>query len=284
MKPTPPEDRELEEMSAEVSEHYRAAGQEEPPPRLDAAVRMAARREMAQPQRPRRNWQVPASIAAVLVLGVSLLLVVHENEPPLPSMKQPAAGESQLAKSAPPQPAMKRKPQATERSDPQRERPSRERSARPDREASVADELAPAPEQTTGDAAPEKARENMAPSLPKRAAGQAQNADSAAVPAQAPPAPPAALEQKQAPMADSRSAGNQKFEGFTAPGAQVQRAPREEQEARARQAPAKAEEWLRRIDALLAQGEEARARTQLLDFRKQYPHYALPPRLQVLLP
>ena len=271
MKPTPPEDRELEDMSAEVSEHYRAAGQEEPPPRLDAAVRMAARREVAQPPRPRRNWQVPASVASVLVLGVSLLLVVRENEPPLPSMEQPAANESKLAKSVPPSPAMKRKPQATERPDLQRERPSRERSARPDREAPLADEQGPAP----GD---------LAPSTATRDAGQAQTADSAAVPAQAPPAPTAARERQQAATADSRNAGDQKLEGFAAPGAPAQNAPRAEQQARAKVLAAQADEWLRRIDALLAEGKEAQARTQLLEFRKQYPGYALPPRLQALLP
>lgn len=268
MKPTPPEDRELEEISAEVSEHYRAAGQEEPPPRLDAAVRMAARREVAQPARPRRNWQMPASIAAVLVLGVSLLVIVRENEPPLPSMERPGANEPRLATPAPPQPAMK--PQARERGNLQRERPSRERSARPDREASVADELAPAPE---------SARANAAPPLPQQDAAQAKASDSAAVPAPSPAAPAAVLEQKQAPMADSRPSAKKKSEGFAASGSAAQNSPREEQEVSAH-----ADEWLRRIDALLVKGEEAQARTQLLDFRKQYPRYALSPRLQALLP
>jgi hypothetical protein len=276
MKPTPPEDRELEEMSAEVSEHYRAAGQEEPPPRLDAAVRMAARREVAQPPRPRRNWQVPASIAAVLVLGVSVILVVREKEPPLPSMERPSTDETRLAKSAPPRLAMKPQagePQARERRDLQRERPSRERSARPERDASSADELGPLPE---------KARGNVA--VPERDASQANAPSSAAAPAQAPAAPPA-LEQKQAQMADARASSKKKDEGFAAPGSPAQSSPRAEQEARVKDAPAaRAEDWLRSIDALLAKGEDAQARTQLLDFRKQYPRYPLSPRLQALLP
>ncbi len=90
MKPTLPEDRELEEMSSEVSEHYRSGAQDEPSARLDAAVLAAARRKMEQP-RQRRNWQMPAAIAAMLVLGVSLALIVRDNEPPLSSLERPAA-------------------------------------------------------------------------------------------------------------------------------------------------------------------------------------------------
>jgi len=66
MKPTLPEDRELETMGSEVSERYRAGAQDEPPARLDAAIQAAARREVTQPPL-RRNWQMPASIAAMLV-------------------------------------------------------------------------------------------------------------------------------------------------------------------------------------------------------------------------
>jgi len=87
MKPTLPEDRELEKMGSEVSERYRAGAQDEPPARLDATIQAAARREVEQP-RQRRNWQMPASIAAMLVLGVSLVLVVRDKEPPLPSRRR----------------------------------------------------------------------------------------------------------------------------------------------------------------------------------------------------
>jgi len=42
MKPTLPEDRELEDTAAQVSERYRAGAQDEPPAKLDAAIRAAA--------------------------------------------------------------------------------------------------------------------------------------------------------------------------------------------------------------------------------------------------
>lgn len=73
-----------------------AAGGEEPPTALDAAILAAARREVgARPQivgvgsaaeapqavvRGKRNWYVPVSIAAVLVMSASLVMVVHEEK------------------------------------------------------------------------------------------------------------------------------------------------------------------------------------------------------------
>ncbi len=70
---------------------YRETVREEPPARLDAAILAAARREVgARPRAvsPRlRAWRVPVSIAAVVVLSVSLVTLVREEgggklEPP----------------------------------------------------------------------------------------------------------------------------------------------------------------------------------------------------------
>jgi len=70
------------------------AGGEEPSAALDAAILAAARRAaQARPQavggggeitvpavRPKRSWYVPVSIAAVLVLSVSLVKLVHQEK------------------------------------------------------------------------------------------------------------------------------------------------------------------------------------------------------------
>lgn len=71
------------------------AGGEEPPASLDAAILAAARREVhtrpqvvetggggetGAPVRAKRNWYVPVSIAAVLILSVSLVTLVHEEK------------------------------------------------------------------------------------------------------------------------------------------------------------------------------------------------------------
>ncbi len=185
MKPTLPEDREIDEMGAEVSARYRAGAQDEPPAKLDAAILAAARREVRQP-RPRRNWQMPVSIAAMLVISVSLVLIVRDVEPPLPTMDQPAAGEARLAKPAPPQLAMRAQPRA--KADFYREgRPSRERSGRPDREPPARDEMAvaQAPANAASGASVQSAPLPPAPAAP-------------ALTEQASPA-----EQEEAPFAES---------------------------------------------------------------------------------
>ena len=60
-----------------------AAAREEPPARLDAAILAAARREAGARPRPLgsllRGWRVPVSIAAVVVMSMSLVMLVREE-------------------------------------------------------------------------------------------------------------------------------------------------------------------------------------------------------------
>ena len=286
MKQTSPEDRDLEKISSEISERYRPNAQDEPPARLDAAVLAAARREVEQ-QRRRRNWQMPASIAAMLVIGVSLVLIVRDNEPPLQSLEQPAANEAKLAKAAPPHLAMK--PQSKMNSDLHRERPSRERSARPDREPILREEMAAAPDSAPREkaAAGAAAPPVQAPaSAPVEARTTAPVPAPAAAPAQAPAAPLKGDEHEQSQMAQSRdySPGKNKAEESTVAAARLPQSERDEVRKQAGADAAKPADWLRRIDDLLRVGDEGTAREQLRDFRKQFPLYPLPQRLQALLP
>ena len=94
---------------------YRAAGREEPPTHFDDAILAAARREVGA--RPRalpvalRRWQVPVSIAAVVVLSVSLVTLVGEEggeqllHVPLPQQSMPEVARS-LPPAAPAQPSV----------------------------------------------------------------------------------------------------------------------------------------------------------------------------------
>lgn len=72
-------DREHDEL---LAKRYREAANESPPARLDAAIRAAARREAGAGPRPLsrlRAWRVPVSLAAVLVLSATLVLMMREE-------------------------------------------------------------------------------------------------------------------------------------------------------------------------------------------------------------
>jgi len=85
---------------------YRATGREEPPAHLDAAILAAARREVGARPRPLSStvhrWRVPVSIAAVVVLSVSLVaLVREEGGDQLMQVPPPASVEPPDARPAP---------------------------------------------------------------------------------------------------------------------------------------------------------------------------------------
>ncbi len=286
MKPTLPEDREPDETGADVSERYRDVSRDEPPPRLDARIIESARREVAQPAQRnglrnplRREWQVPASIAAVLVIAVSLGLIVRDNEPPLLPTESSRATplpteEAKLAKPAPPQLAMKAEAKARIESD-RESRPSRDRSDRPDRQ------------------------------LLARAAPGSSQASSVTAPAiqEVPASPPAQGPAAAAPVphvADALDAKAREHEQARAPEAASERAEKKAESAatftkntgalqalrkqdKAKQVP-EAEDWIHKIEDLLAAGKQAEAKDQLSALRARYPDYPLPERLQALLP
>lgn len=259
MKPTSPEDHDLEKLSSEVSERYRAVMQDEPPALLDAAVLAASRREVERPWQHMR-WHIPASIAAMLVIGVSLVLLVRDNEPPLSSFDEPAAEEAKLAKPEPPQLAMKVQPR--QRVDSQREaRPSRERSERPGHSPLARDETAAAQQNAESGAAAPSAPASPAPDL----AGTAETDE---------------LEQSRI---DESSAVRSRKKARAMADAAPESRPRAEA-LRKGEAAVPARDWLEKIEVLMRDGREVEARRQLLDFRKEYPLHPLPERLQALLP
>src|SRR5688572_33421171 len=71
-----------DERDPRLARDYGAAPRDEPPAHLDEAILAAARREVGARPRPLaalRNWRVPVSIAAVVVLSVSLVTLVREE-------------------------------------------------------------------------------------------------------------------------------------------------------------------------------------------------------------
>ncbi len=255
MKPMSPEEQELDEQRSRLSGHYRAGSTEEPPAHLDTAILAAARREVER-SRVARNWHLPASIAAVLVIGVSLALMTSEIKDPLPPQDKSAAVAADEARRATPALAMKQESLTRPAPRPgiEREsRPSRERSARSDREADT--------------------RQNSA-------AGHADSA--AAAPSVAAPAPAPALQQFEA-AAPSESVAEQKSAlADSAQGARATAALRKEAAPSSATPADVPDEWLKRIGDLLRNGKTAQAREQLAEFRKRYPDYRLPETLREL--
>ncbi|HKQ25039.1 MAG TPA: hypothetical protein VJT81_11420 [Burkholderiales bacterium] len=249
-----PEEQELEELRSALSGHYRAGSTEEPPAHLDAAILATARSEVRR-FRFARNWQLPVSIAAVFVIGVSLALMTSEIDDPLPPPDTSAGVSAAKSEQDVTSRTRKRESQAEHlpRSGVEREeRPSRERTARRDREL---------------------VRQNSA----------AEHADSAAgVSSVVAPAAAPALQQFEA-GAPPESAAEQK--SMVADSAQGQRATGalSKKAAPSSDAPASApEEWLKNIEDLLRNGKTVQAREQLVAFRKRHPDYRLPEALREL--
>lgn len=92
-----------EERDPGLARVYGAAPRDEPPAHLDAAILAAARREVGARPRPLaalRAWRVPLSLAAVVVLSVSLVTLMREEggdelyqsaRPDIPRSAPPAA-------------------------------------------------------------------------------------------------------------------------------------------------------------------------------------------------
>jgi hypothetical protein len=226
-----------------------------PPAHLDAAILAAARREVAR-SRFRRNWHMPASIAAVLVIGVTLALMISEIEDPLPPADTSARIAANEARQAAPALAMKQ-----------------ESAARPAPRAGIARDTRPSRERSARS-------EHEADSRQKSVVGRADSA--AEVPSVAAPAAAPALQQFEA-AGPSQPAEEQK--GALADSLQEKRAVAalRKEAAPSSAAPIDApEQWLKKIEDLLRNGKTAQAREQLAEFRKSYPHYRLPETLREL--
>lgn len=161
-----------DERDPKLQSAYRALGAEEPPRALDEAILGAARRSV-QPWT--RRWAVPLSLAAVVVLSVTVTLrIQHEQrdiEMPAPVDKEVTQAEKPAATTPLPKPASRREAEAFPRSTQDR---------------AVAENRAAAPAQVTATTA-------ETPALAKRADTQAPSAaESTAGPAAAPPAPASA--------------------------------------------------------------------------------------------
>lgn len=254
MKPTSPEDRELEALAAGLSAAYRKGAGEQPPARLDAAILEAARSQAARPRK--RDWHMPASIAAMLVIGVSLALMTSEIEDPLPplepgpgsrsgTMQQPASADASSASASKAAgPAVSAPQQAPQAGRDAGSRPSRERLT----------------------------REQVQPRLPAPGSPTRDAESGAAL------APAADLAE---PLSDARALREREATSEVVPGRPSSVDTRGEDEAAIAAVPAP-EDWLNRIEGLLREGKVVEAKQELARFSARYPDHPLPPGLRDL--
>jgi hypothetical protein len=259
-----------------LDDAYRQVPGDEPPPALDERIRAAARRAVgAGPEslaaRRQRSWaarwRVPLSVAATVVIAVTLTLMVREEEQralqeiparaPVPVV--PGAGENR----APP-------PAADE---------GKRTDARP---SPAAEPAAPAGATAPGAGAPQTpaagAAAPPAPKLEKRELRQQRLEEAKPAAASPPPAPapaPAAGRAEPQPSAVPQAAPRRD----ASPSLSRERAlgDRPARETRSAPAPSRSpEEWIEEIRRLKAQGRDADAAAELAEFRRHHPEYPLP--------
>jgi len=243
---------------------YRAAAPEAPPPALDAAIRAAARREVDARPRPvgrffSRSWRVPLSVAAVIVLSVSLVTLMREEAPP--EILQPPRADVPVAR-----------PEVLPGAP----------GGRDNKDVAPAD----GPRQTA------KARRDIegSASQPAEAAKPALSAERAAGAAVVAPAATsgqvagatveAKIEAKsEAASADSVVREPPRARMQAAPAPALQSAPLREDAIRLN-VNLPPEKWLEQIEELRKQGRLEEAKTSFAEFRRRYPGYPLPAALK----
>ena len=247
------------EGDSELSRRYRHRADEQPDTRLDARILAEARRAVARKSPVvhspfARHWMVPASLAAVLVLSVSAVLLVPDPalEPGRePGIERERAAEPLLA------PAAANAPEPTEPAAVRLEQtPDVEEDSAVERASGTVIRLAPGVDQAVDKSSAESKSD---PAKRKSVTSGA---------AQSLPASPAAgVAEQAAPPAASKDAREAGSERHLMPADTLQSDPAA---------------WLRFIERLLNEANREAAKSNLRAFRARYPDLPLPAALEPL--
>jgi len=227
----------------DVSKLYHEGSADEPPAALDRAILKAAREHIAPVREARKPWWRRFALPLQLAFSVVLVTMLALT----------------MDRNPPEVPAV------TERTAPQ------EAPSRADPTAGESPAASPAPEAKARLPAPIESR----PSSPK--ADRKAEAAPAAIPVPG-PSERASLEKAAAEDA-AAPVGGQSLEAARPEPAAAGAAPAANRAAVARSPSA----WLAAIERLAGTGEKMAARAELEAFRKAYPDYPLPERLEKLL-
>jgi hypothetical protein len=284
-----PEDRDLEQLLADTAalrQRYREASQNEPPAPVDEAIRAAARREVkARPTASAfgASWRIPASLAAVVVVSVTITVMLAQHDAHLPAGKErdaptpdldsgaarkdragPASASDALAEKPQPGPAKGaiRFPRQATRPPAAPEAPSAAGVRK--LEQSMSSETKTAPDPAATELQEKQARTPAKVTSPAPAGGPAPPA--AANVAPPPSTPPEEAEEGSAdrtvttqPLAKRRAlAGPSELDSSVSP---WEKDP---------------EAWLAHIEKLQAAGRNDEAAASFRTFRGRYPDYRLP--------
>ena len=274
------------EHDPQLAAVYRAASGEEPPGHLDAAIRAAARREVdAGPARPgavrSRNWGLPLSLAAVVVLSVSVVMMMQQEGAdrlesltvPVPAEVAPRAADAGVGNDAARSPAV-------EEALPQRLPAPAPAAIAPEPAKTVAEPVPqPAAKQRDAETGLRALESKAARATPASEADHKQDDLKAKREREEPTAPaPSLLRSAPAPITGESAA---------VAGSADPRAPA----AALADAPAKAalwrdlvdappEKWLQRIGELRRAGKSADAAAVVAEFRRRFPAERVPEELR----
>ena len=255
-----------------LTAHYRAGSQEQSPSHLDDAILAMARREVhAKPRSAKiysSRWAVPVSIAAVLVLSVSLVTLIKQE---IPETLTQAPKLSKPAESKPKVGMAEKKEEAKRRTLPSSSMSDVEQSIPPS--APLKKER----RRKTGNQAAKSATTKAEAIAPQDGVFSKPE-----VPAPAPDAKQAMPTQQQSELREDsiRSADKPLPAIKSSPTLRMQA---ETAKKSAEKKVVSPEQWLKAIDELLKQGKQDDARKSLKRFRKQYPYYSLEKRFLDLI-
>ena len=252
--------REYLEGDSELARLYRRHADEQPDARLDARILAEARQAVAREHRVvhspfARHWMVPASLAAVLVVSVSALLL--SPDPALESGVEPRIEDEQAAQ---PLPA----PAAVDAPAPAQPTAGRLEQAFDVEESTAGERAYGAQTRQSPDAdqALERSRAESRSDAAKR-----KSVSGAVAPSPAAASPVDAAAEQAAPPAASKAAREAVLERHPMPADALQSDPAA---------------WLRFIERLLNEQDREAVKSNLRAFRSRYPQLPLPAALMPL--
>jgi hypothetical protein len=267
-----------EERDEKVSQRYRELGREEPPRALDEAILAAARRP---PRSLASRWTVPVSLAAVVMLSVTVTLMVREEAPEKLSIEPVARApapvvtetEKKLREADAPRAEAAKVAEAPKPPAPKAGEPKADLNAMAKQAPATSDERAKLMKEQVAQPPKEEARARPAerPSFVPDPAPASNRAASGGLASSAPPPPAAALAPPPAPAAPM---AQRRVDEGARDRAESQ-VLSEATAKRMQDATETPEKWLERIAEMRLAGKHEEADKALAEFRKRHPDYRI---------